>query len=118
MIDFVCNNTDYDKTYLVTYSMSSAIVLATMSARPEYNDKTIVSYHLAPFVAFTNIRSILLRVGVRFGQFYLVSSPIARLSRYTRVFETVSFLYPVAYICSHDFQRVFGSVSGDGGVIR
>ncbi|XP_025412142.1 lipase 3-like isoform X2 [Sipha flava] len=71
MIDFVCNNTEYDKTYLVTYSMSSAVVLATTSARPEYNDKIIVSYHLAPFVAFTNIKSILLRIGVHFGQFYL-----------------------------------------------
>jgi hypothetical protein len=79
MIDFVCNNTEYDKTYLVTYSMSSAVVLATTSARPEYNDKIIVSYHLAPFVAFTHIKSILLRIGVHFGQFYLVSLPIDSL---------------------------------------
>jgi len=73
MMDYVCNNTKYDKMYVVTYSLSSAILLATASARPEYNDKIIVSYHLAPFLAFTNIKSRLLRIGIQFGEFYLVS---------------------------------------------
>lgn len=73
MMDYVCDNTKYDKMYVVTYSLSSAIFLATASARPEYNDKIIVSYHLAPFLAFTNIKSLLLRIGIQFGEFYLVS---------------------------------------------
>lgn len=72
MIDFVLHSTGHAKLYLVTYSMSSAVFLATVSARPEYNDKVIVSYHLAPFVAFTNIRSVLLRIGVQLGQIFLV----------------------------------------------
>ena len=73
MMDYVCNNTEYDKMYLVTYSLSSAILLATASARPEYNDKIIVSYHLAPFLAFTKIKSLLLRIGIHFGEVFLVS---------------------------------------------
>ncbi|CAI6364317.1 unnamed protein product [Macrosiphum euphorbiae] len=74
MMDYVCNNTEYDKMYLVTYSLSSAILLATASARPEYNDKIIVSYHLAPFLAFTKIKSLLLRISIQFGEFYLAIS--------------------------------------------
>jgi len=83
MIDFVCNNTGYGKMYLVTYSMSSAVLMAAVSARPEYNDKIVVSYHLAPFIAFTNIRSTLLRIGVQLGQIYLVSVARARFPRRT-----------------------------------
>ncbi|CAH1725075.1 lipase 3-like [Aphis gossypii] len=74
MMNYVCNNTEYDKMYVVTYSLSSAILFATASARPEYNDKIIVSYHMAPFLAFTNIKSLLLRLGVQFGEFYLAIS--------------------------------------------
>uniref|UniRef100_A0A2H8TPU1 Lipase 3 n=2 Tax=Melanaphis sacchari TaxID=742174 RepID=A0A2H8TPU1_9HEMI len=74
MMDYVCNNTEYDKMYIVTYSLSSAILFATASARPEYNDKIIVSYHMAPFLAFTKIQSLLLRIGIQFGEFYLAIS--------------------------------------------
>lgn len=74
MIDFICDKTKYEKLYLVSYSLSSSVFLSTASARPEYNDKIIVSYHLAPFVAFTNIKSVLLRLAVQFGEFYLVGS--------------------------------------------
>jgi len=74
MMDYVCNNTEYDKMYLVTYSLSSAILFATTSSRPEYNDKIIVSYHMAPFLAFTNVKSRLLRIGIQFGELYLAIS--------------------------------------------
>ncbi|XP_050430203.1 lipase 3-like [Adelges cooleyi] len=71
MIDYVCQESGYDQIYLVTYSLSSAVFFSTVAIRPEYNEKIIVSYHLAPFVAFSNIKSVLLRLGLQFSQQYL-----------------------------------------------
>ncbi|XP_050539571.1 lipase 3-like isoform X2 [Daktulosphaira vitifoliae] len=71
MIDYVCKESGYDKIYIVTYSLSSAVFFSTVALRPEYNEKVIVSYHLAPFVAFSNVKSVLLRLGIQFGPQYL-----------------------------------------------
>lgn len=99
MIDFVHNHTNYEKMYLVTYSMSSTIFLATASARPEYNDKIIVSYHMAPFVAYTHIKSLLVRLGIQLGQLYLVSVFIT----YTNLFFFFG-LNSAAYLSESGFE--------------
>ncbi|VVC43280.1 Alpha/beta hydrolase fold-1,Lipase, eukaryotic,Alpha/Beta hydrolase fold [Cinara cedri] len=103
MIDFVLSRTygRHDRLYLVTYSLSSAIFLATASARPEYNERVIVSYHLAPFMAFSGIRSALLQFGMRFGEMYLT------IARNKKKFE----LFPRNYLTKNSLSLFCGQKS-------
>lgn len=66
MIDYILQKTEYTKLHYFGHSQGTTTFFVMTSERPEYNDKIIAMYALAPIAFMSNVRSPLVRLGASF----------------------------------------------------
>lgn len=64
MIDYVLEQTKYEKLHYIGHSQGTTSFFVMASERPEYNDKILSMQALAPVAYMSNLRSPLVRAAV------------------------------------------------------
>lgn len=62
MIDYMLNNTDYEKVIYIGHSQGTTSFFVMASLKPEYNNKTSLMIALSPVAFMTNVKSPLIRL--------------------------------------------------------
>ena len=76
MIDHIIEQTKQEKIFMISHSQGTTAFFVMASERPEYQEKMIASFALAPVAFISNIKNPLIRVLATFTEVIYVRSKI------------------------------------------